>query len=121
MEILIQSVLQKGARLGSSVQIRYSEIKTHPRLENGKKVGMGKETGGDRSMTSYVILRKPYTYLEPVVRAMFAEAEDVEIMVDRRWHERRQGAANGGTEERRSARDRRLSTPMLDILINVED
>ena len=68
-------------------------------------------------MTSYVILRKPYTYLEPVVRAMFAEAEDVVILVDRRWHERRQGPANGGTEDRRSAGDRRLSTPMLDILI----
>jgi hypothetical protein len=123
MEILIQSVLQKVVRLGSSVHIRYSERNAHPPATSGdgKKVGMGKEREGDERMTSYVILRKPYTYLEPVVRAMFAEAEDVEIMVDRRWHERRQGRANGGTEDRRNASNRRLSTPMLDILINVED
>lgn len=70
-------------------------------------------------MTSYVIIRREYSYLEPLIRSMFEEAEDVRVLIDRRSEERREPPAPP-EGERRSANDRRASTPMLDILINVE-
>ena len=123
MDILIHSVLQNAKRFGSSVHIRYSERKEEPvdksgNGKNGRDVDLpGKSE--EITTTSYVIIHKPYTYLEPVVRSMFAEAEDVKVIVDRRLHERRQGPASLGVDNRRKRRDRREAAPMLDILINV--
>jgi hypothetical protein len=76
-------------------------------------------TSEEIKMTSYVIIHEPYTYLEPVVRTMFAEAEDVKVIVDRRIQERRQAPASLGIGNRRKWRDRRQAAPMLDILITV--
>jgi hypothetical protein len=50
---------------------------------------------------------------------MFAEAEDVKVIVDRRFQERRHGPASLGIDNRRKKRERRQTAPMLDILINV--
>jgi len=124
MEILIQSLLQNAKRFGPSFHIRYSERKGQP-VENPGNGGNGKEVevagkSGEISKTSYVIIHKPYTYLEPVVRSMFEEAEDVKVIVDRRFHERRGESASSKMANRRKRRDRREAVPMLDILINVE-
>lgn len=82
---------------------------------------MIEKKGEDGGKKSYVIIHNAYTYLEPVIRSMFAEAEDVQIVVDRRFRDRRQGSAGHvTTDKRRLVSDRRLSSPMLDILINVE-
>ena len=123
MEILIHSVLQNAKRFGSSVHIRYSERKEEPvdKSGNGKNGGDVELPGKSEEIrtTSYVIIHQPYTYLEPVVRSMFAEAEDVKVIVDRRFQERRQGPASLGIDNRRKRRERRQAAPMLDILINV--
>ena len=71
-------------------------------------------------MTSYVIIRREYSYLEPLIRSVFEDAEDVKVLIDRRSEERRDPPATPAEGERCRAPDRRASTPMLDILINVE-
>jgi hypothetical protein len=124
MDILIQPLLQNAKRFGSSLHIRYSERKEQP-VENSRGGGNGKEVdppgkSGEIGKTSYVIIHKPYDYLEPVVRSMFAESEDVKVLVDRRFHERRQVSASSRVSNRRKRRDRRQTAPMLDILINVD-
>ena len=124
MEIIIQSLLQNAKRFGSSVHIRYSERKGQP-VETSGNGGNGKEVefagkAAELKKTSYVIIHKPYTYLEPVVRSMFEEAEDVKVIVDRRFHERRRASASSRISNRRKPRDRREAAPMLDILINVD-
>jgi len=125
MEILIQSVLEKARQFGSSIHLRYWETKSHPLVPsgnggNGKGTKVSDQEHGQQERSSYVILRKDYAYLEPVVRSMFEEANDVRVIVDRRWHERRQTAEAALTSNRRRVRDRRVAAPMLDILINVE-
>lgn len=71
-------------------------------------------------MTSYVIIRREYSYLEPMIRSMFEEAEDVKVLIDRRTEDRRDAPSPPEEGDRRGAVERRASTPMLDILINVE-
>jgi hypothetical protein len=71
-------------------------------------------------MTSYVIIRREYSYLEPLIRSMFEDASDVNVFIDRRSEDRREPPTPPVEGERRSPTDRRASTPMLDILINVE-
>ena len=70
-------------------------------------------------MTSLVIIQKEYSYLEPLVRSIFEEAADVTILIDRRSGENRTSSNFSPESERRVASERRSSTPMLDILINV--
>lgn len=38
-----------------------------------------------------IIIRRPYAYLEPEFRGAFEGQEDVEIIIDRRFPERRTG------------------------------
>ena len=121
MDILIQSFLGIADRLNSSIHIRYWERKGRPMAStgNGKEIeGAAQETGNGKK-TSYVIIRQPYSYLEPVVHSMFEGAEDMRVIVDRRFHERRQAVAQSVPNRRNSRTDRRMSSPMLDILINV--
>jgi hypothetical protein len=123
MDILIQSVVQKARRSGSSVHIRYFEKKMEQSWEksrNGKKRTLSGALGETTRKISYVIIRKPYTYLEPVVREMFEKAEDVEVILDRRDHKRPHESASFQTANRRRQPDRRQAVPMLDILINIE-
>ncbi len=125
MDILIQPLLQNAKRFSSSLHIRYSERKGQP-VETSGSGGNGKEKevalpgkSGEIRKTSYVIIHKPYDFLEPLVRSMFEEAEDVKVIVDRRFQERRRVSASSRISNRRKRRDRRLAVPMLDILINV--
>lgn len=70
-------------------------------------------------MNSYVIIRREYSYLEPLVRSLFDDADDVTILIDRRAGEG-EGSGPPAEGERRVAVDRRSSSPMLDILINMQ-
>jgi hypothetical protein len=120
MDTLVQCFLEKARGLNSAIHIRYWENKERPiASSDGTKdiPGIRRQGGTDR-MGSYVIIHKSYRHLEPVVREIFQGAEDVRVVVDRRWHERRR-FDHQVPESRRSVPDRRASTPMLDILINV--
>jgi hypothetical protein len=121
MDILIQSVLKQAQRLRLAMHVRYYDT------EGVGSAGEATPEPAPRvdlvsapNSPSYVIIQRPYQYLEPVIRQLFRQAPDVHIIVDRRWHTRR-GAAppRPGGEERRGQRDRRRAAPMLDILINV--
>jgi hypothetical protein len=138
MEILIQSFLEIAQRLNSSIHIRYCDRTAGPFdglragpvttvqggpvtiAQGGKDIEVARQTLEPGKKTSWVIIRRPYAYLESVVRRTFEEAEDVKVIVDRRWHERRQTAAQWPANRRKPANDRRRSSPMLDILIDVE-
>ncbi len=120
MDTLVQSFLEKTRGLNAAIHIRYWENRkrTAAGTANGEDlVGTCRQGGTDR-MGSYVIIHKSHRYLEPVVREIFEGAEDIHVVVDRRWHERRQ-IAHQVPGNRRSVLDRRASAPMLDILINM--
>lgn len=121
MDTLVQSFMEKARGLNSAIHIRYWE-KNRRSVANsdneGAPAGNCSQGGTDR-MGSYVIVHRSHRNLEPVVREIFEGAEDVHVVVDRRWHERRQ-VAHQAPRDRRSVSDRRASAPMLDILINVE-
>jgi hypothetical protein len=124
MDILIQPLLQNAKRFGASLHIRYAERKGRP-VETSESGGNGKEVAlpgksGEIGKTSYVIIHQPYDYLEPLVRSMFEDSEDVKVIVDRRFHERRRVSASSRISNRRKQRDRRQAAPMLDILISVD-
>jgi hypothetical protein len=118
MDILIQSLLQKARKFGTSLHIRYSaRVPTSGTPNEAKQNQPSSSTGG--AMTSLVIIQKDYSYLEPLVRSIFEEAEDVTILIDRRGAENRTDSALPPESDRRVAPERRSSAPMLDILINV--
>ena len=122
MDILIQSLLDKVRKFNASLHIRYySQMQApgEPKAFGGQNNG-SHAAEGSKPMTSYVIIRREYSYLEPLIRSMFEDAPDVNVFIDRRSEDRREPPATLAEGERRSPTDRRASTPMLDILINVE-
>lgn len=122
MDILIQSFLGIAERLNSSIHIRYLARKGQPMdpTGNGEGAESAAQGAGNGKKTSYVIIRQAYSYLEPVVHSMFEGSEDIKVVVDRRFSERRQAALQGVPNRRNIRRDRRACSPMLDILINVD-
>lgn len=122
MDILIQPLLDKARRLNASLHIRYSARSRPPgeATDSGGEDPSSQSIGGRATMTSYVIIRREYSYLEPLIRSMFQEAADVRVLIDRRSEERRDPPTALTEGEGRSSTDRRASSPMLDILINVE-
>ena len=122
MDILIHSLLDKVQKFSTALHVRYyaqtqSTGRTTP---PDARQGRPHTAEGSKPMTSYVIIHREYSYLEPLVRSMFDDAPDVTVLIDRRSKDR--GGSPGSSEEvgQSGAADRRASTPMLDILINVE-
>jgi hypothetical protein len=126
MEILIHSVLH-GAQTTSSVlppfHIRYWEAKggEGARWENRRVSEVIREQPEGGTNPSLVIIREPYSYLEVVIRAMFQGVEDVQILMDRRRDDWPQSVPPGGANRRTPPADRRVSVPLLDIVIKVDD
>jgi len=64
----------------------------------------------------YVVLRRPYAYLQDGLRRSFEGQEEVQVMVDRRQRERRQASQPVASDRRRT--DRRAPTEeLLQIVI----
>jgi hypothetical protein len=125
MQVLINSFLGIAKRVNSSINIRYSERRRHTMRtpgngKDGKELKTAMQQGENIKRISTVVIRQSYTYLEPFVRSTFEGAEDIRIIVDRRFHERRQVTAPW-VPNRRTSGERRLSAPMLDIIIAMED
>jgi len=122
MDILIQSLLDKVRKFNVSMHIRYSTRCSGDLLSAAPQPQRASldAAGGQLGMTSYVIIHREYSYLEPMIRSLFQEAEDVKVLIDRRSEERPADAEPTRGLEYRKPMDRRGSTPMLDILINVE-
>jgi hypothetical protein len=70
----------------------------------------------DTRRRMYVVLRRPYGYLQDALRRAFEGQEEVQVMVDRRQRERRQASQPVPSDRRRS--DRRAPTEeLLQIVI----
>jgi len=119
MDILVQSVLTQARRLRLSLHFRYLHRQPNPE-SGGVPEHEAPEARAIDPATSVVIIRRAYRYLEPIVRGMFKEATDVEVLLDRRWHDRRTEPASFPGPDRRMGPDRRAAAPMLDILIDVQ-
>lgn len=121
MEILIHSLLDNVRKFNTSLHIRYY-ADAHPPGEGAGSDPQRRESRspeGTTVMTSYVIIRREFSYLEPIIRSVFNEATDVNVLIDRRVEDRRDDAPPEIGDRRRPS-NRRASTPMLDIIINVE-
>lgn len=121
MEILIHPLLDKVRKLNTSVHIRYY-AHAHPSgawTATDLQPNESHSSEGTTAMTSYVIIRREFSYLEPLIRSLFEEAEDVKVLIDRRTGDRREDTPPEEGDRRRPG-NRRASTPMLDILITVE-
>ena len=54
-----------------------------------------------------IVIRRPYAFLEKELRSTFEGQEDVKVIVDRRYGERRTSTEQAGLERRRA--DRRIT------------
>ena len=64
-----------------------------------------------------IVIQRPYAYLEKELRRGFKGEEDVEIILDRRYGERRK-SQQSVTIERRAADQRRQKENLVDIVIS---
>jgi len=69
-----------------------------------------------RSGITYIVIRRPYAYLEKELRSTFKEQEDVKIIVDRRISERPNIQQAVKLERRRSDR-RRPKEQIIEVVI----
>jgi len=66
---------------------------------------------------TYIVIRRPYAYLEKELRSTFKEQEDVKIIVDRRIGERRKIRQAVKLERRRADR-RRPKEQLIEVVIS---
>lgn len=81
------------------------------------KAASGPESGQG---VTYVTIRRPYAHLEEELRRAFEGQEDVKVIVDRRYRERRT-SQQPALEERRRGDRRRPSQELVEVAISVRD
>jgi hypothetical protein len=64
-----------------------------------------------------IIIRRPYAFLEKELRSAFEGQKDVEVMVDRRYRERRTRRQAVESERRRADR-RRPKEELVEVLLS---
>lgn len=64
----------------------------------------------------HIIVRRQYAYVAEVLRRVFAEREDIKVIVDRRHGERRQTQQLASIERRQGER-RRPKGEILEVVI----
>ena len=125
MEILLESVLENDKLTQSPIHLRYHGMGVEPMSDWQETVKAHVPSAGEteqRVKGSIIVIRRSYAFMAPAVISMFEGAKDVRVIVDRRFHDRRQTFNSSVAVERRKERgDRRKSSPMLDILISVDD
>ena len=122
MEILIQSLVGIADQTSSPIHVRYFHRQgdTVGSPDTGGTEHLAVGSGGGGKKKSIIVIRQPYAFLQPSISSMFQGAEDVQVIVDRRFHDRRQRSSQVAEEQRGTKKDRRGSIPMLDVLINIE-
>jgi len=71
---------------------------------------------GERDGMTYIIIRRPYGYLEDEVRRVFTGRKDVRIVVDRRSSERRTTQQPVMVDRRRADR-RKVKEELVEVLV----
>jgi hypothetical protein len=122
MEILIQSLVGITDQAESPIHVRYLHMRGESVEPQGSgadhlKICQDRESGKKKSL---IVIRQAYAFLQPSIASMFEGADDVQVIVDRRFHERRRESLSVSDERRNRTTDRRTSSPMLDVLINID-
>ena len=65
-----------------------------------------------------IIIKRPYAYLKEQLRRTFEREEDVNVIVDRRYRERRASEESFAAERRRVHR-RRLKEQLVEVILFV--
>lgn len=99
---------KKGNAVDETFDGKKAQPATNKRRQNKKKM-------------SIIVLRQSYSHLAPIIHSIFEGAEDIRVVLDRRQHDRRQQSIAMAVERRRETRDRRKSSPILDIVIDIDD
>jgi len=71
----------------------------------------------ERCGTTSIVIRRPYTHLEKELRSAFKWIEDVKVILDRRYGERRK-SQQPVRLERRAADQRRQKEDLVDVVIS---
>ena len=71
----------------------------------------------ERCGTTSIVIRRPYAHLEKDLRSAFKWIEDVKVILDRRYGERRK-SQQSVTLERRAADQRRQKEDLVDVVIS---
>jgi hypothetical protein len=122
MEILIQSLVGIADRAESPIHVKY----LHMRGESVEPQGSGADHMNIRQdresakKKSLIVIRQTYAFLQPTIASMFEGVDDVQVIVDRRLHDRRRESVSVSDERRTRTKDRRASSPILDVLINID-
>ena len=69
---------------------------------------------------SLIVIRQGYVFLQPTIASMFQGEEDVQVIIDRRFHDRRRETIPVSEDRRSRGADRRTSSPMIEVLINID-
>jgi len=99
---------KKGNSVDEALDGKKGQPATNKRRQNKKRI-------------SIIVLRQSYSHLAPIIHSIFEGAEDVRIVLDRRQHDRRRQSITMTVERRRETGDRRKSSPILDIVIDIDD
>jgi hypothetical protein len=125
MEILLESFMENHELTKSPLHLRYHGMGVAPMDDWQETVKAHVPTMAEnekRNRRSIIVIRQPYAFMAPAILSMFEGAKDVRVIVDRRLHNRRQSLdASVPVNRRKETRDRRSSSPMLDIIINIEE
>jgi hypothetical protein len=73
-------------------------------------------SGGGSGITS-IIIRKPYAHLEKELRSAFKGQEDIKIILDRRYEERRKRRQAVAVERRKAGR-RGPKEELIEVIIS---
>ena len=81
------------------------------------RVTMITNSSEKRCGTTSIVIRRPYAHLEKDLRSAFKWIEDVKVILDRRFDERRK-TQQPVTQERRAADQRRQKEDLVDVVIS---
>ena len=66
----------------------------------------------------YIIIRRPFAYLEQELRRTFGQKDNVEVIIDRRSEERGQPAADSHNGLHQDE-NRRMKSEMLEVVLSI--
>jgi predicted GIY-YIG superfamily endonuclease len=79
-----------------------------------KKAKLSEENAG---MTT-IVIRRPYAHLENELRNTFKGRDDVKVIVDRRFRERRKKEKPVAGEQRKSDRRRQKKEELVEVILS---
>lgn len=118
MTMLIQSFVAAKNRLPTNFRIRY--LAKRSVAENDQAFPGARAMDATEGGMSYIIIHRSYSYIEEEIRRLFAHAQDVQVLVERRHEDRRRFDVPSDRERRKERGPRRQeTTPMLEVVLSI--